>query len=194
LPLLRLKGGHGQKTWLLASGNGFLVSIKFLAMAQYGVSARRLTACAVTEDKLLRASVTLQPENDTRRLHPMSMNRGVVVLASERKSGNYMLLVDALPNLANELEVLLRDQGELSLAAQVTSLNILDRCRCGDDFCGSFYTRPKPEKSYGPHHRSLALNATKGMIIVDAVGESIAFVEVLYRDEIRDALLAALGR
>src|SRR5215472_13644089 len=78
-----LRGCRGSGCWMVMvkrhgcwpPGIGFLLSIKFLAMAQYGVGARRLTAYAVTEDKLLRASKTLQPQNDTRRLRPVSMNR-----------------------------------------------------------------------------------------------------------------------
>ena len=55
-----------------------------------------------------------------------------------------MLLRETLPLLAEELERLLRNEGELQLAEQVSGLQIVDRCRCGDDFCASFYTLPKP--------------------------------------------------
>ena len=61
-----------------------------------------------------------------------------------------MLVTEILPLLALELEQLLNNQGEVELAAQVSQLAIVDRCRCGDDFCSSFYTQPKPEGSYGP--------------------------------------------
>lgn len=56
-----------------------------------------------------------------------------------------MRLSNVLPALAIELEQLLKNQGEAELAAQVVQLTIVDRCRCGDDFCSSFYTLPKPE-------------------------------------------------
>lgn len=95
-----------------------------------------------------------------------------------------MLLTNVLPNLAVELELLLKKHGESALAAQVPTLTIVDRCRCGDDFCSSFYTQPKPDGAYGPDHRSLDLDAEKGMVILDVVSGLIAHVEVLNRDDI----------
>ena len=103
-----------------------------------------------------------------------------------------MLLTGILPLLARELEQLLKKQGEFELAAQVPHLRIVERCRCGDDFCSSFYTQPKPEGSYGPGHRSMNLDAAEGMVILDVVAGTIAQVEVLYRDEIRQKLISAL--
>ena len=103
-----------------------------------------------------------------------------------------MLLTEILPPLARELEQLLKDQGEVELAAQVSQLAIVDRCRCGDDFCSSFYTQPKPEGTYGPGHRCIDLDAAEGMLVLDVVAGKIAHVEVLNRDDIRRKLLAAL--
>ena len=103
-----------------------------------------------------------------------------------------MLLTEILPLLARELELLLKKQGEFELAAQVPQLRIVDRCRCGDDFCSSFHTQPKPEGSYGPGHRSMDLDAAEGMVILDVVAGTIAHVEVLYREDIRQKLIAAL--
>ncbi len=102
-----------------------------------------------------------------------------------------MLLIDILPQLARELELLLKKQGELDLAAQVSTLTILDRCRCGDDFCSSLYTQPKPEGRYGPDHRSFDLDAEKGMIILDVVSGLIAHVEILNREDVPRPLVAA---
>ena len=48
-------------------------------------------------------------------------------------------LINALPAFATELQQLLTDKGEPELAAQVPGLAILARCRCGDDFCATFY-------------------------------------------------------
>jgi len=42
------------------------------------------------------------------------------------------------PAFAVELEMLLRDAGEPELAEQVGDLVVLDRCRCGDEFCSTF--------------------------------------------------------
>lgn len=102
------------------------------------------------------------------------------------------LLSDMLPAFAAELQRLLTDAGEPELAAQVPGLVILDRCRCGDAFCATFYTLPKPEGRYGPGHRNVPLTPEEGMLILDIVGEEIACVEVLDRDEVRTKLLSVL--
>src|SRR5580704_19555112 len=101
-----------------------------------------------------------------------------------------MLLTETLPLLAQELQQLLQDQGESKLATQISGLTIVDRCRCGDDFCASFYTQPKPKGAYGPNHRCLDLDAENGMIVIDVVSDVIAHVEVLNRDDVRKRLTA----
>jgi hypothetical protein len=103
-----------------------------------------------------------------------------------------MLLNTSLPELSQELTALLIAAGEPGLAAQVEGLEIVEKCRCGDDFCGSFYTAPKPEGAYGPNHRNVELEPENGMIILDVVGERIMKVEVLYRDEVRSRLASIL--
>lgn len=108
------------------------------------------------------------------------------------KQNNQSLVSKALPSFAAELRQLLEAQGEPELAAQVPGLAILDRCRCGDDFCATFYTQPKPEGRYGPGHRNVALMPEEGMLILDVVGDEIACVEVLDRPEIRAKLAAVL--
>jgi len=100
------------------------------------------------------------------------------------------LLVDMFPALSAELQQLLTEQGESRLAAQVPGLTVIDRCRCGDDFCGMFYVLPKPVGAYGPDHRNVDLSPKDGMLILDVLANRIAAVEVLYRDEIRQRLLA----
>jgi hypothetical protein len=102
------------------------------------------------------------------------------------------LLVDMFPELSTELQELLSVKGERDLAVQVSGLAVVDRCRCGDDFCGMFYVLPKPDGAYGPDHRNVALTPNEGMMILDVVGGKIAAVEVLYRDEIRQKLLVEL--
>jgi len=99
------------------------------------------------------------------------------------------LLVDMFPELSAELEQLLRVSGEHTLAEQIPALRVLDRCRCGDDFCATFYTQPKPKGSYGPGLRTVALEPATGHLIIDVVDGIVATVEVLYRDEIRQKLL-----
>lgn len=85
------------------------------------------------------------------------------------------------------------EQGEPDSTAQVPTLSIFERCRCGDDVCCStFYTRPKPEGSFGPGHRNVVLAPDEAMVILDVAGEEIACVEVLDRHEIREELLRLL--
>ena len=96
----------------------------------------------------------------------------------------------ALPELVNELEALLGAQGEANLAALVRGLQIVERCRCGDDFCATFDVQPKPEGAYGPTHRNVVLDPDRGMLILDVVNQEIACVEVLYRDDVRERLHA----
>jgi hypothetical protein len=103
-----------------------------------------------------------------------------------------MMLTKTLPVLAAELEELLTKEGRADLAVQVSSLKIVDRCRCEDDFCSSFYTQPKPEGSYGPNLQTMELDSGTGMLILDVVDGKIMFVEVLYNDANRKQLLAAL--
>jgi hypothetical protein len=99
------------------------------------------------------------------------------------------LLVELFPELAAELEQLLLQRGESELARQVSKLPVIDRCRCGDDFCGKFYVLRKPKRAYGPGHRNVSLEPKRGMLILDVVAERIAAVEVLYRDAIRQRLI-----
>jgi hypothetical protein len=101
-------------------------------------------------------------------------------------------LTDTLPAFASELRRLLEEQGEVELASQVPGLTILDRCRCGDDFCATFYTQPKPDDAYGPGHRNVRLMPEEGMLILDVVGGEIACVEVLDREDVREKLDAVL--
>jgi hypothetical protein len=100
------------------------------------------------------------------------------------------LLSETFPQLSEELQELLRSDGETTLAAQVPKLTIVDRCRCGDDFCATFFTKPKPAGAHGPSLRTISLQPKKGMLVLDVVEGVIAQVEVLYRDDIRQKLLA----
>ena len=93
------------------------------------------------------------------------------------------------PALATELQELLVKQAEPELASQVAGLSVIERCRCGDDFCGTFYVLPKPDGAYGLGHRNVALEPNEGMLTIDVVADRIAKIEVLYRDEIRQKLL-----
>jgi hypothetical protein len=102
------------------------------------------------------------------------------------------LLTDTLPAFSVELRQLLEEQGEPALAAQVSGLAILDRCRCGDAFCATIYTQPRPKDGYGPGHRNVRLMPEDGMLILDVVAGEIACVEVLDREDVRQKLQAVL--
>ena len=103
-----------------------------------------------------------------------------------------LLLRQTLPELADELSTLLTASGHNDLAKQIADLTIVSRCHCGDDFCATFYTKPKPSGAYGAGHRNVVLEPKQGMIVLDVVDGAIACVEVLYRDEIRRKLLEAM--
>jgi hypothetical protein len=94
-------------------------------------------------------------------------------------------VIDRWPALAAQLRQALLAEGEGKLAASVDSLSVVEPCGCGDDFCQSFYTRPRPDGAYGPDHRNISLNPPwPGMLILDVVHDEIAFVEILQRPEL----------
>jgi hypothetical protein len=99
-------------------------------------------------------------------------------------------LGETFPQLSKELQQLLTSAGESELAGQVPELTIVDRCRCSDDFCATFYTQPMPAGRYGPGLRTIALKPNEGTLILDVVDGVVAQIEVLYRDHIRQKLLA----
>lgn len=99
------------------------------------------------------------------------------------------LLQDALPDLADELTALLSSHGEKDLAEQVPELRLVDRCRCGDDFCATLYTIPKPKGAYGSNHESIPLYPSSGHLILDLVDRKIVCIEILFREDIRIRVL-----
>ena len=102
------------------------------------------------------------------------------------------LLTVVLPEFATELRQLLEEQGEPELAAQVPNSAVVDRCRCGDDFCATIYTKPKPKGGFGPGHRNVRLMPEDGMLILDVVAGEIACIEILDRNDVREKLDAVL--
>jgi len=69
---------------------------------------------------------------------------------------------------------------------------MVDRCRCGDDFCASFYTVPPALASFGPGDQTIALSPREGMLNIDVVGAKIVQIEVLYREGLRKKVHAAI--
>jgi hypothetical protein len=53
---------------------------------------------------------------------------------------------------------------------------------CGDDFCQSFYTAPKPAGAYGTGHSNICLDPPwPGYLILDVLHDDIVHIEVLHR-------------
>src|SRR3989442_916253 len=94
-----------------------------------------------------------------------------------------------MPELASEVRELAERSGDPGLAEQVSSLRIVDRCRCGDQFCATVYTEQPPHEGWGPRHRNVDLDAEAGCMILDLVDGRIVSVEILNRDDIRSRLL-----
>lgn len=93
-----------------------------------------------------------------------------------------------LPAVAAEVEQLLRRAGYADLAEQVATLRVVDRCRCGEDFCATIYTQPEPEGAYPEPHFTLDLHPAEGILALDVVANRIACIEILGRDELRHEL------
>jgi hypothetical protein len=97
--------------------------------------------------------------------------------------GEGKLVTDALPELAAELDRLLRDRGRPDLAEQVVSLRIAAVCPCEIASCGSFYTG-RPMKRWFRRGKQVPV----GDLVIDTIDGEIVFVEVLGRPEVRAAL------
>jgi hypothetical protein len=93
------------------------------------------------------------------------------------------LVAERLPELAAELERLLREQGRPDLAEQIPTLRITAVCPCEVETCSSFYTG-RPMKRWFRRGRQVAL----GDLVVDSIDGEIVFVEVLGRPDVRSAL------
>jgi hypothetical protein len=111
----------------------------------------------------------------------------------EKQTENLPLLIKAvMPEWAGELSALLIDSGNPKLGKQNSSLQVVDRCRCGVSNCSTIHTAPKPDGSYGAGHKNIVLDPKKGWIILDIVKCKIMCVEILHRPEIQKRLLQLL--
>jgi hypothetical protein len=102
------------------------------------------------------------------------------------------VFAEHFPEVAQEVADLLLKANEPNLASQIPQLRVWDRCRCGDSFCSTIYIRPKPKGTYPANCRTVDLDASNGMNIVDIVGEEVACIEILHRDKTRERLLRLL--
>ncbi|GAA1346977.1 hypothetical protein [Saccharothrix algeriensis] len=88
------------------------------------------------------------------------------------------LVRDVHPELVAEPAALLAGRGEHDPA----DLPLVAGCGCGDDFCRSLRTSDHPEGvPYGPGRRSVPLESSRGVVVLDVVDERIVHVEVLVR-------------
>jgi hypothetical protein len=99
-----------------------------------------------------------------------------------------LLASDLFPELLEELRLCLLAYERPELIEQLVDLEIVDRCRCGESSCATFYTVPPPEGAWGPGHESLLLDSETGMLVLDVLDSKIVSVEVLNRDDIREKL------
>jgi len=105
------------------------------------------------------------------------------------------LLSDLAPEFAAELVALLSARGEPNLARSITTLPVIELCRCSDPRCASFYTIPRFAANWRwPQGGStLDLDASAGTIRVDTAGGQIVSVEVLDRPQLATTLQATGG-
>ena len=78
-------------------------------------------------------------------------------------------LVELSPELGRFLHAALVADGRIDLANTVDELQAFEPCGCGDKFCTSFYTGPRPDRSWGPDHESLVYVLDGGMLVLDVV-------------------------
>jgi hypothetical protein len=97
-------------------------------------------------------------------------------------------VAEAVPELAAELEQLLRSEGRPELADQVGELRIAAVCQCEVEGCASFHTA-RPIKRWFRRGRQVAV----GDLVVDTIDGRIVFIEVLGRPDMRAALRAEVS-
>jgi len=102
-------------------------------------------------------------------------------------------LRDVFPEFVAELVALVEASSRPELAGQIPTLEVVDRCRCGDGNCAHFYTAPRPAGAYPEGHANVLLRARRGLIVLDVVGTDVVAVEVLDRPDVKMRLDAALA-
>jgi hypothetical protein len=102
-------------------------------------------------------------------------------------------LSEIAPDFAAIVKAALDEQGDEHLAQQLSALNVVAMCGCGDEFCGSFYTTAPPEGAWPPSSDTVLVEGeTPGMMVVlDVVDGEIAYVEVIDEPELRRRLHSA---
>ena len=93
-------------------------------------------------------------------------------------------VVELSPELGRLLLVALVADGRPDLADSIEELEAREPCSCGDAFCTSFYTGPRPDGAWGPDHENLVYDFAGGMLVLDVVEGVIRYVEVLDRPDL----------
>jgi len=96
-----------------------------------------------------------------------------------------MLLKEALPELADEIKILLIQDKHIDLANQIETITIHKKCGCGDSFCSSLYTAKPPKGAWGPNHETIVLDAKSGMLNLDVVDGIISYIEIIDRKDLK---------
>ena len=78
-------------------------------------------------------------------------------------------VVELSPGLGRLLRAALVADGRLDLADSIEGLEAHAACSCGDAFCTSFYTGPRPDGAWGPDHENLVYVLAGGIFITLAV-------------------------
>ena len=99
-------------------------------------------------------------------------------------------LIDILPQIADELKTMLFDMGEYKLARSVADLPVVDRCRCGDSECATFYTMER-EKWQGKPLKHVVPGGDD-ILELDVYDDIIVCIEILDREDVSERLRALL--
>lgn len=103
-------------------------------------------------------------------------------------------MADLLPHVLAELEAGLREEGEIPLIETLPRLRVTEPCGCGDDFCSSFYTGPRPRHSWAEEGSARTIGIGGGTVFaIDVVDDEIRYVEIISGSEIRFRLAELFG-
>lgn len=104
-----------------------------------------------------------------------------------------LLLWEVAPELVVELRDYFVELGENELASQAHSLVIAELCGCGDSFCGSFHAVPRKPAGVPRRGQREQFAPRLTELHVDVVDGRIVYVEILYQDELKAKIHAAVA-
>lgn len=98
-----------------------------------------------------------------------------------------LYLVDALPDFSDELSRGLADLGHQELATSVKAIVIVERCKCNETGCITFYAVPKSSLTNKCRCKT-AYPVVRGLTCVQYIGQNIVWVEAVGRPDDRKKL------